>query len=51
MLAYAASQGRIGDALYGGVWTVGPAEFHPLAVLFLVSGTLMVSKTLRIPKW
>jgi CDP-diacylglycerol--serine O-phosphatidyltransferase len=51
VLAYAAWHGRIGDALYGGVWTIGPWELHPLALLFVLSGTLMISKTLRIPKF
>ena len=51
VLAFAAWQGRIGDALYGGAWALGPAVFHPLAILFLVSGSLMISKTLRIPKF
>jgi CDP-diacylglycerol--serine O-phosphatidyltransferase len=50
VLAYAASQGRIADALYWGVWNVGPATLHPLVLLFGISGTLMISKTLRIPK-
>lgn len=27
-----------------------PWERHPLSPLFLASGTLMISKTLRIPK-
>ncbi len=50
LLAWAAWQGRIGDALWGGSMTVGPAVLHPFALLFAVSGTLMISKTLRIPK-
>lgn len=50
ILAYAALQGRIGENLYGGVWRIGPGELHPLALLFVLSGTLMISKTLRIPK-
>jgi len=49
LLALAIWQGRIGDALWGGVTTLGPWELHPLVLLFLVSGSLMVS-TLRIPK-
>jgi CDP-diacylglycerol--serine O-phosphatidyltransferase len=49
-LAFAAWQGRIGEDLYWGVWQVGPADLHPLALLFVLSGTLMISKTLRIPK-
>ena len=50
LLALAAWQGRIGDALYGGALTLGPWQFHPLALLFVLSGSLMISKTLRIPK-
>ncbi|RYF80857.1 MAG: CDP-diacylglycerol--serine O-phosphatidyltransferase [Comamonadaceae bacterium] len=50
VLAWAAMQGRIGDALWGGVWLIGPWTLHPLALLFALSGTLMISKTLRIPK-
>ena len=50
VLAYAAWQARIGADLYWGVLAVGPWQFHPLALLFLLSGTLMISKTLRIPK-
>jgi len=51
VLAFAAWQGRIGDALYGGSWMIGPWQLHPLTLLFGLSGTLMVSKTLRIPKF
>ena len=50
VLAWAAWQGRIGDAVYGGAWTFLGATLHPLALLFALSGTLMVSKTLHIPK-
>jgi CDP-diacylglycerol--serine O-phosphatidyltransferase len=50
LLAVAAWQGRLGDDLWGGVWTLGPATLHPLALLFVLSGSLMISKTLRIPK-
>ena len=50
VLAFAAWQGRIGDHIYGGAWTLGPWVLHPLVLLFVVSGTLMISKTLRIPK-
>ena len=51
VLAFAAWQGRIGENLYGGAWTIGPAILHPLVLLFVLSGTLMISKTLRIPKF
>ena len=50
VLTYAASQGRLGDALYWGATDLGPAVLHPLVLLFGISGTLMISKTLRIPK-
>lgn len=51
VLAFAAWQGRIeAGNLWGGEWAIGPWILHPLALLFAVSGTLMISKTLRIPK-
>jgi CDP-diacylglycerol--serine O-phosphatidyltransferase len=50
VLAVAAWRGRLGENLYWGEWTIGPWDLHPLALLFAVSGTLMISKTLRIPK-
>ena len=50
LLAWAAWQERIGDGLWGGVVDLGPWDLHPLALLFVLSGSLMISKTLRIPK-
>jgi CDP-diacylglycerol--serine O-phosphatidyltransferase len=50
ILAGAAWSGRVGDQMLGGAWLVGPATLHPLALLFVLSGTLMISRTLRIPK-
>jgi CDP-diacylglycerol--serine O-phosphatidyltransferase len=50
VLALAAWQGRLGEQLYWGSWLLGPWELHPLALLFILSGSLMISKTLRIPK-
>jgi CDP-diacylglycerol---serine O-phosphatidyltransferase len=50
VLAAAAWKGRLGDALWGGAWVLGPWQLHPLVLLFALSGTLMISKTLRIPK-
>ena len=50
LLALSAWQGRIGDALYGGDFLIGPWQLHPAALLFALSGSLMISKTLRIPK-
>jgi CDP-diacylglycerol--serine O-phosphatidyltransferase len=51
LLAIAASQGALGDAVWGGGWTLGPWVLHPLSLLFALSGTLMISKTLHIPKF
>jgi CDP-diacylglycerol--serine O-phosphatidyltransferase len=50
VLAWAAWQGRLDENLYGGVWALGPCELHPFVLLFALSGTLMISKTLHIPK-
>jgi len=50
MLAAAAWQGSMGVALWGGSWQIMGWTLHPLVLLFGLSGTLMISKTLRIPK-
>ena len=50
LLALAAAQDRIGTQLYGGAWQIGPWELHAFALLFVLSGSLMISKTLHIPK-
>jgi CDP-diacylglycerol--serine O-phosphatidyltransferase len=50
VLAVAAHAGRLGDSLWFGAWQLGPWQLHPLALLYVVSGSLMISKTLRIPK-
>ena len=50
LLAFAAWQGRVGSGLYGGAFALGPWLLHPMALLFVLSGSLMISKTLRIPK-
>jgi CDP-diacylglycerol--serine O-phosphatidyltransferase len=42
--------GRVGDALPFGVVPLGPWALHPLTLLWGVSGSLMISKTVRIPK-
>ncbi len=51
ILAWAAWQGRLGENLYWGQWEIAGWVLHPLALLFALSGTLMISKTLRIPKF
>ena len=51
VLAYACWQGHLGVDLYGGAWVIGPWTLHPLVLMFAASGTLMISKTLHIPKF
>lgn len=50
LIAYAAWTGRVGDALWFGVVELGPWTFHPLVLMYALSGSLMISKTLKIPK-
>jgi CDP-diacylglycerol--serine O-phosphatidyltransferase len=50
VLAVAAWQGAIGERLWLGMVKLGPWQFHPLVLMFALSGSLMISKTLRIPK-
>ena len=50
VLALAAWQGSIGDRLWGGAYAIGPWELHLMSLLYLLSGSLMISKTLHIPK-
>ena len=50
VLAWAAWQGALGPQLWGGAWHLGPWLLHPMSLLFALSGTAMISKTLRIPK-
>ena len=44
------ARGATGDALWLGVWHLGPSELHPLSLMYAVSGSLMASATFRIPK-
>jgi CDP-diacylglycerol--serine O-phosphatidyltransferase len=50
ILGIAQYSGHTGDGLWGGVVRIGPAELHPLALMFAASGSAMISATLRIPK-
>jgi CDP-diacylglycerol---serine O-phosphatidyltransferase len=45
-----AALGRIDAALPGGAVSIGPYDLHPVTLAFAVSGSLMISKTLKIPK-
>jgi CDP-diacylglycerol--serine O-phosphatidyltransferase len=42
--------GRFESELPLGALSLGPATFHPLALLYVLHGSAMISKTLRIPK-
>ena len=50
LLALAAWSGAIGASLWLGMLQLGPWQLHPLVLLYALSGSLMISKTLRIPK-
>jgi CDP-diacylglycerol--serine O-phosphatidyltransferase len=50
ILAVSAWFGHVGDGLPFGALALGPGKLHPLALLWAISGSLMISKTLRIPK-
>jgi CDP-diacylglycerol---serine O-phosphatidyltransferase len=50
VLAIAFWQNRVDDALWLGSIRVGPATLHPLALIYVGSGSAMISKTLRVPK-
>lgn len=50
LLAVLTSRAAIDAALPLGVVTFVGGRFHPLVLLYLLSGSAMVSKTLRIPK-
>ena len=51
ILAWFAWHGRLIDDLWGGAWEIGPWILHPLALVYAASGSLMISKTLHIPKF
>jgi CDP-diacylglycerol--serine O-phosphatidyltransferase len=50
VLGLAAQLGRIEERLWFGAYELGPALLHPLALMYLASGSAMISATLRIPK-
>jgi CDP-diacylglycerol--serine O-phosphatidyltransferase len=49
LLAAAQELGRTGPDLWLGAWRVGPATLHPLTLIYVLSGSAMIS-TIRIPK-
>lgn len=50
LMVLMAWRGRIGPALPLGGIDLGPFALHPVVLVFVLSGSLMISKTLRIPK-
>jgi len=50
MLGVAQYLGRVDDELWFGVVKLGPALLHPLTIIYGLSGSAMISATLRIPK-
>lgn len=48
-LGIAFAMGRVAEALWFGAVTLGPFVLHPLSLMYVVSGSLMIS-TIRIPK-
>jgi CDP-diacylglycerol--serine O-phosphatidyltransferase len=50
LLGVAFKLGHIDDQLWFGAYQIGPALLHPLALVYVASGSAMISATLRIPK-
>jgi CDP-diacylglycerol--serine O-phosphatidyltransferase len=41
---------HVGPEMWLGAYIIGPATFHPMSLLYAISGSLMISRTIRIPK-
>ena len=50
LLGVAFYLGRIDETLWFGAVRIGPATLHPLSLIYGISGSAMISATLRIPK-
>ena len=50
LLGIAFALGRIDERLWFGALHVGPAVVHPLVLVFVASGSAMISATLKVPK-
>lgn len=50
LLAVLFATDHVHENLWLGVVSLGPALFHPLSLMYALSGSLMVSATIRIPK-
>jgi CDP-diacylglycerol--serine O-phosphatidyltransferase len=49
LLAVALSGGHVQQDIWFGVWRIGPASLHPLVLIYVASGSAMIS-TIRVPK-
>jgi CDP-diacylglycerol--serine O-phosphatidyltransferase len=49
LLAVALVTGHVQQDIWFGTWRIGPASFHPLVLIYVASGSAMIS-TIRIPK-
>jgi CDP-diacylglycerol---serine O-phosphatidyltransferase len=43
-------RGAVDGALPGGIVSLAGWDFHPLVLIYAASGSLMISKTIHIPK-
>ena len=50
LLGAAVMLGRIDEGMWFGVRKIGPALLHPLTLIYGLSGSAMISATIRIPK-
>jgi CDP-diacylglycerol--serine O-phosphatidyltransferase len=50
LLAFAAWKGHVGEQVWWGAHQCAGMTLHPLVLLYLLSGSLMISKTIHIPK-
>ena len=50
LLGLALFTGHIDERIWLGVYRLGPAGLHPLTLVYGLSGSAMISATLRIPK-
>jgi len=50
LLGAAFQLGRVDGNLWLGAYQVGPALLHPLVLIYAISGSAMISATLRVPK-
>lgn len=50
VLAVAFARDGVHEAMWGGALELGPFTLHPLSLMYALSGSAMISATLKIPK-